>query len=181
MPRTSSNQESTRSCTVRRAAARAIRRALGLGSLSLCGCQEDSTGPTPERRAVVADVAEGSRLRRADYPINVYDAASASITDPATLRSILYLIGGKPKTFGGTGNASDAVKAYDVSANTWRPRAPYPVRVRATNGAVEINGKIYVSGGFTRRWDEQRGVWQLETLRSLYVYDPATDKVGPAA
>lgn len=77
--------------------------------------------------------------------------------------------------FGGSGVITDAVRAYDASANVWRSRAPYPVRVRSTNGAVEIDGKLYVSGGFTRRWDERRGVWRLETLRSLYVYDPAAN------
>jgi N-acetylneuraminic acid mutarotase len=147
-----------------------------LASLALTGCQEDPTGPTPEPGAPVAAVAAAERwLPRADYPTDIWEAASASITTPATLRTILYVIGGRPKEFGSAGQITSAVKAYDVSANVWQAKAPYPVRIRATNGAVEINGKIYVSGGFTRRWDEQHGVWRLQTVKSLYVYDPATN------
>jgi hypothetical protein len=151
-----------------------------LASLILGGCQEGPTvptGPDPATSvAAVAAVAAGSWTSRADYPRDIWDAASASITNPSTLRTTLYVIGGIPKLFGSAGIITSAVKAYDVSANVWRSKAPYPVRARGTNGAVEINGKIYVSGGFTRRWDEQRGVYRLEVLRSLYMYDPATDK-----
>jgi Kelch motif len=148
-----------------------------LASLVLTGCQEDPAAPTGYDPATsVAAVAVGSWISRADYPRDIWDASSASITNPSTLRTTVYVIGGIPRLFGGPGSITSGVKAYDVSANVWRSKAPYPVRVRGTNGAVEINGKIYVSGGFTRRWDEQRGVYRLDVLRSLYVYDPAADK-----
>jgi hypothetical protein len=49
------------------------------------------------------------------------------------------------------------------------------VRVRSTNGAAEPDGGIHVSGGFSRRWDESRQVWRLETLKSLYVYNPGAN------
>jgi N-acetylneuraminic acid mutarotase len=39
-----------------------------------------------------------------------------------------------------------------------------------------IDGKVYVSGGFSRRWDAAAGKWRLETLGTLYVYDPAVDR-----
>jgi hypothetical protein len=165
-----------RSCP-RRFAHRKAFLALILTGLALTGCGEDATAPTGDDPASsVAAVAAGSWVSRADYPTDIYEAASASITNPSTLRTIVYVIGGIPKLFGSPGVTTSAVKAYDVSANVWRPKAPYPVRARGANGAVEINGKIYVSGGFTRRWDEQRGVYRLEVLRSLYMYDPATDK-----
>ena len=121
-------------------------------------------------------MAVGSWISRADYPRDIWEASSASITNPSTLRTTVYVVGGIPRFLGGPGSITSGVKAYDVSANVWRSKAPYPVRVSGANGAVEINGKIYVSGGFTRRWDEQHGVYRLEVLRSLYVYDPATDK-----
>jgi N-acetylneuraminic acid mutarotase len=111
----------------------------------------------------------------ADHPRGVWDAASASVTNPSTLRTLVYVIGGRSREFGSPGATTSAVKAYDVSANRWLSRAPLPIPVRSSNGAVELDGKIYVSGGFTRRWDERRGVWRLETLRSLFVYDPASD------
>lgn len=146
-----------------------------LASLTIFGCRDDPTAPTPDGPAASVAAAAGSWIARADYPRDIWDATSASVTDPSTLRSLVYVIGGRPRMFGGSGVITDAVRAYDASSNVWRSRAPYPVRVRSTNGAVEIDGRLYVSGGFTRRWDERRGVWRLETLRSLYVYDPAAN------
>ena len=86
----------------------------------------------------------------------------------------MYVIGGYPACCG-AGRITDAVKAYDATSNTWSPKAHFPVRVESTNDAVELGGKIYVSGGFTRRWNETRQKWERETLRSLYVYTPGTN------
>lgn len=155
-----------------------MSRSLSVGALVLLvACAGDSTGPSvTDTPSAAVSATAASWLSRAGYPLDIWDAASASITNPTTLRTTLYVIGGRPKFFGSAGSVTNAVKAYDVSTNTWRAKAPYPVRVRGSNGAVEINGKIYVSGGFTRRWDEQRSVWRTEVLSSLYVYDPATDQ-----
>ena len=149
-----------------------------LWALALLGACTDSTGPgTPEAPdAATASTAAGQWISRARFPTDVWDAASASITNATTLRTTLYVIGGQHKQFGSPGLITDAVKAYDVQSNAWRTQAPYPVRVKDANGAVEINGKIYVSGGFSRIFDAQHGVYRLDVLRSLYVYDPATNR-----
>jgi N-acetylneuraminic acid mutarotase len=147
--------------------------------LSLAACQDDPIGPvtsTPGAASAAGAVAANNWTTRAAYPRLILEATSASIINPTTRRTIVYVIGGNIQRSSGPGNITDRVRAYDVHANTWRDRAPYPVRVRATNGAVEINGKIYVSGGFTRRWDEQAGVWRSQTIRSLHVYDPVTNR-----
>lgn len=145
--------------------------------LALAGCRDAPMAPVEtDARASLLAAAVGSWTSSADYPRAVWEPASASITDPSTGRSTVYVIGGTPRRFGGAGAVTDAVKAFDVSANRWRSRASYPVRVQSTNGAVELDGRIYVSGGFSRRRDERRGVWRLETLKALYVYDPTTDR-----
>jgi N-acetylneuraminic acid mutarotase len=138
-------------------------------------CASEPTGPeTAETVTPLATaVGAGSWITRAQYPVNVSDATSASISD-ASGRTTMYVIGGRPKCCG-AGQVTDAVRAYDATANTWTARARIPVRLRSTNGAAELDGRIYVSGGFSRRWDETRQVWRLETLKSLYVYNPATD------
>jgi hypothetical protein len=148
-----------------------------LAGLALAACQQDATAPEDDDApASLAAASVGSWIAGADYPRDVWHPTSAAITNPSTQRTVLYVIGGRPRRFGGAGAITDAVKAYDVSANRWQSRAPYPVRIRSTNGAVTIDGKIYVTGGFTRRFDAQRGVWRVETLKSLYVYDPAADR-----
>jgi N-acetylneuraminic acid mutarotase len=142
--------------------------------LVACGV-DDSTGPGPmDAPSAAVAAAANSWLKRADYPVNVYYAASAAITN-ASNQSTLYVIGGKPRVSTGEGSISNAVKAYNVSANTWTSKAPLPVRIRSSNGAVVVDGKIYLSGGFTRRFDEKTGFYQLETLKSLYVYNPASN------
>jgi hypothetical protein len=150
---------------------------LALAALA-CGDAGDSpTAPaSPDPQSAAAAASVGSWVARADYPRDIWRATSTAVTDPSTQRTIVYVIGGEFRSGGGgSGSMTDAVKAYDVHADVWRSKARYPVRVHSTNGAVAIDGKVYVSGGFTRRWDERRGVWRLEVLRSLYVYDPATD------
>lgn len=149
----------------------------GVALLLFSGCRgETESAMGPAAPPLQPPSALGSWLARADYPTDIWQAASVSITDPATLSTTVYVIGGMPRRGSGAGNLTDAVRAYDVKQNAWRRRAAYPVRIRGTNGAVEIEGKIYVSGGQTRRWDEQRGVWRPQWLRSLFVYDPALDR-----
>jgi N-acetylneuraminic acid mutarotase len=145
-----------------------------LSGLSVA-CANEPTAPesTEPEAAVTAAALAGSWTARSQYPINVSDVTGASVTDAAG-RTIMYVIGGQTRCCS-AGLITDAVKAYDPAANKWTPKAHYPVRIRSTNGAVELDGKIYVSGGFSRRFDEQRQVWRLETLKSLYVYTPGTD------
>ncbi len=148
--------------------------ALGLAACSPEAATAPGNGNPTAGASSSAAVAAGSWRTRAAYPMDVYEAESASITDPATLRTTVYVIGGRsdPRRYN---NVYRAVRAYDVSANTWRSRAQYPVRMTGANGAVEINGRIYVAGGVTARLDTN-GRWRTMVLRSLYVYDPSTDK-----
>jgi N-acetylneuraminic acid mutarotase len=58
----------------------------------------------------------------------------------------------------------------------WQAKSPYPLPARKTNRAVQIDGKIYVSGGESRRLDEDGGFYRVEPLSRLYVYDPKTNR-----
>ena len=138
-------------------------------------CASEPTAPeSPDAAAAVtaAVVGAGSWTARAQYPINVSDVAGASITQNG--RTTMYVIGGQTKCCS-PGLITDAVKAYDATTNKWTAKAHLPVRIVSTNGAVELDGKIYVSGGFGRRWDETRQVWRRQTLPSLYVYTPSSN------
>jgi len=134
--------------------------AAGAIALALTACQQDIAGPTSEIEAPRASLTTaGTWVVRADHAKTVYDASSASITNASTLRTLVYVIGGRSS---GDGTITPVVKAFDVSSNVWRSKANYPLPVEKTNGAVELNGKIYVSGGFTRRYDATRNAYRLE-------------------
>lgn len=149
--------------------------ALGLAACSPEAATDSGNADPVLGTSTATAVTTGSWRIRAAYPTNIYEAETASITDPATGRSTLYVIGGRGdrRHFD---NAFRAVRAYDVSANTWQSRAQLPLRLFGANGAVEINGKIYMSGGLTTSFDTVRRVWRASRLGSLYVYDPSTDK-----
>ncbi|MFL5495999.1 MAG: Kelch repeat-containing protein [Gemmatimonadales bacterium] len=142
-----------------------------------CTDSEQSTEPTAPAAAPAeaAVTANATWQPRTDYPTDLYLATSASYTNPSTLKSTLYVIGGATKPGGPAGSLTDAVRAYNVSTNAWSTKAKLPIRLRDANQVVELNGKIYVSGGFSRYWDAARGVWRLSTSKALYVYDVATN------
>jgi uncharacterized repeat protein (TIGR01451 family) len=72
--------------------------------------------------------------------------------------------GGKLYTFGGNlgGGHTDKTLAYDPTTDTWSEKAPLPGGMRAFATAVEMDGKIYVVGGWPN-------------LNTVEVYDPASD------
>ena len=152
-------------------------RHIALSTLTLAAaCDTAQTEPStlPQPAAATAS-AVGTWTARAGRNA-VWNAVRASATDPATGHSTLFVIGGQTKQLGGAGSITSAVKAFDVSTNTWRPRAPFPIPVSLADGATELGGKIYVAGGFTKRYDAQRQVYRLQDVATLYVYDPAADR-----
>jgi N-acetylneuraminic acid mutarotase len=108
-------------------------------------------------------VASNSWLVRAKTPVNRTNMAVATVTNAAG-QSVVYAIGGLTTT----NMPSEKVMAYNVATNTWTFRSPLPVRLAGSNGAGVINGKIYVSGGYS----DYGGDWPQ---RRLYMYDPATN------
>jgi N-acetylneuraminic acid mutarotase len=91
------------------------------------------------------------------------DFAIATVPNAAG-QPVVYTMGGRNLQ----GNPIRTVTAYNVATNTWTFRRGGPA-VAWTNGAAVINGKIYLSGGFSDRnaWTSLSG--------SLDMYDPATN------
>src|SRR6186997_259085 len=111
-----------------------MRRQIAVLLTGLAGaCASETMAPEPSETAtaVAAAVGAGSWVARAQYPVNVSDATSASSTD-ASGRTTMYVIGGFPKCCG-PGQVTDAVRAYDAAANTWTAKARIPVRVSSTD------------------------------------------------
>jgi hypothetical protein len=152
---------------------------LALGTLALAGCGTD----TPTQPSIASQpagtkpelaVVRNSWINRARMPgVRPYLAA-ATVTNAAG-QSIVYAIGGSNfqgciQCWGLVGPPTNTVSAYNVATNTWTSRRPLPVPLEFSNGAAVINGKIYVSGGYTRSYDNG-----LLSTRALYRYDPATN------
>jgi hypothetical protein len=153
-------------------------RIFGIILASLTACQEAPTNPALVPIDEVAEAGVGSWTARKDYPTVLHYAASASIINSTTTHTTVYVIGGtlaQDDDLDYPDLMTNAVKAYDATANTWKARAPLPITLQSSNGAVEIAGKIYVSGGYTRVKDS-RGFWQWKDSKALYVYDPAANK-----
>ncbi|HVZ39736.1 MAG TPA: kelch repeat-containing protein [Candidatus Kapabacteria bacterium] len=58
--------------------------------------------------------------------------------------------------------------AYDAAADTWSQRADLPGSTRCGAFAMNINGTVYVGGGFTGRL-------LVSEMRDMYAYDPVQD------
>jgi N-acetylneuraminic acid mutarotase len=136
------------------------------GFAFIAGCGDDTTQPNPidEQWATPAvEVAHDTWLTLANMPANRTDLAVATVTNAAG-QSVVYTIGGLTPT----AMPSAKVTAYNVATNTWTFRRPLPVPLAGSNGAGVIDGKIYVSGGYS----DYGGDFPWG---SLYMYDPATN------
>ena len=138
-------------------------------ALSLAACRETPVEPEAEARRATPSLAAaaGSWLTRANMPSDRFGVATVVVSD-AQGRTTLYAIGGRSPTSTapyGSGGFS-TVQAYNSATNTWTARAPLPHVLQYSNGAVAINGKIYVSGGATgyKNYSDK-----------LLVYDPAAN------
>jgi N-acetylneuraminic acid mutarotase len=145
--------------------------ALALSTVWVAACGDNSTEPTqpaePTPSGADLVVVSNSWITRANLPTRAYRLALATVTNAAG-QSVVYAIGGV--TDGPPGypvTLLRKVTAYNVATNTWSNRRPLPVPLSNSNGAGVINGKIYISGGFSEIGEPP--------TRALYVYDPGTN------
>jgi N-acetylneuraminic acid mutarotase len=141
-----------------------LHSALALSTLWLAACTEETTTePTeaqPPPGAPALAIVSNSWIQRTDMR-NRTGLAAATVTNAAG-QSIVYAIGGL-----GPEGRLDRVTAYNVATNTWTVRRSLPVPLAWSNGAGVINGKIYVSGGWSQSFDAP--------TKALYVYNPFTN------
>lgn len=139
---------------------------VALGSLALAACNDETTAPSAIPESPSADIqaaALNSWITRTDMLTTCSNLAVATVTNAAG-QSIVYAIGGRNPN----GVPLKTVTAYNVATNTWTFRRALPVALAWTNGAAVINGKIYVSGGFS-------DYLQYNLSNALYMYDPGTN------
>jgi uncharacterized repeat protein (TIGR01451 family) len=107
--------------------------------------------------------------------LQIYDTTIDSWSTGATLLDTLWGAGvaaydGKLYTFGGelSTGTTDRVFEYDPVTDSWTEKAPMPGGARSAVAAAELDGKIYVAGGWPN-------------LRTVEVYEPATDSWSTVA
>ena len=144
---------------------------LTVGAFGLVACGEETTQPnTAEDRPTAPQFAVTSNtwLTRRDMPLELFEQATAVVPNAAG-QSILYAIGGgQPDGLPGAPVPMGEMRAYNVATNTWTSKQDMPVARWGMNGAGVINGKIYVTGGYTKAG--YRGV-----TASLFVYNIASN------
>ena len=105
-------------------------------------------------------VAANSWTTRAPMPLSLREHTS-TVVPTAAGEQIVYVIGG----YNTEKKVVNGVYAYNPSTNTWTTKRSLPFRRRQTNGAVTINGKIYVTGG----------ALSCCVLSELIVYNPGSN------
>ena len=142
---------------------------LALSTAWVAACGDNSTEPTQSAELTPSGpglaVASNRWITRKNLPSVRRNLAVATVTNAAG-QSIVYAIGGWTDVY--PVSPLKKVTAYDVASNTWSDRRPLPVPLASSNGAGVINGKIYISGGFSETGD-------APPTRALYVYDPGTN------
>lgn len=137
---------------------------LALSSFVLAACGEETTGPSPAPASgLMAAVTSNSWITRAAMLTTRTDLAVATVPNAAG-QSIVYTIGGRNPN----GTPLKSLALYNVATNTWSFGRALPVALAWSNGAGVINGKIYISGGFS-------DYNQYLLSNALYMYDPATN------
>jgi N-acetylneuraminic acid mutarotase len=150
---------------------RLLSSLLTLGAFGLAACGEETTQPNPavdQHTVPQLAVTSNTWLTRRDMPLELFEQAVAVVPNAAG-QSILYAIGG--------GNVNSKlhaapwgkakVLAYNVATNTWSRKQDMPAGRWGMNGAGVINGKIYVTGGYTHRVSD--------VTASLFVYNIASN------
>ncbi len=135
-------------------------------SAALAACSDETTtepgAAVPSPGAPELAIASNSWITRPNMPGTRADLAAATVTNAAG-PSIVYAIGGLNQ-----GAPLKTVTAYNVASKTWTFRHALPVPLAQTNGAGVIDGKIYVSGGFSDKGLNYPG-------SALYMYDPTAN------
>ncbi len=72
----------------------------------------------------------------------------------AALEGVIYVAGG----FGGDGEASNVVEAYDTRTDRWSVSVQLPAALHHT-GMVSIGARLYVVGGYLSDGTSSAGVW----------------------
>ena len=137
-------------------------------AIAALGCGEDGGSPTGPGTAPTsipiseAGVQANTWTTRANMQTDRWFVATATFPDQVGGAS-LYVIGG----WNERGAPLGKVQVYDPARNTWTTKAPLPHNVAGlgNNGAVVINGLVYVPGGMRNAY----------SLNYLQVYNPVTN------
>jgi N-acetylneuraminic acid mutarotase len=141
---------------------------LTLSALGLAACGEETTQPSTAEDQPTPQLAVASNtwLTRRAMPLDLLSQAAAVIPNAAG-QSILYAMGGR-KTDTWNLVPVGEVRAYNVATNTWTSKPDMPAPRYGMNGAGVIDGKIYVTGGFTSKHQPSASVFVYNTASNTW-------------
>ena len=137
-----------------------------LAAVAVAGKVYAIGGATDERLcdAVEAyDPLSGLWSRAASLPM-ARSSHTAAVVDGK-----IYVVGGEISDDEGEAVSTDRVDMYDPAANSWQQMAAMPT-ARDSHAAAVVDGKIYVTGGYSEFGDASGGC--SDALES---YDPVTN------
>ncbi|MCL1816790.1 MAG: S8 family serine peptidase, partial [Clostridiales bacterium] len=129
------------------------------GKIYAIGGETASNGTSTNK---VEEYAPGatSWVAKANLPSYYAHSVAAAAYDGK-----IYIFGGKGGSTGTATSVLNYVREYNPSNNTWENKTNMPT-ARYGASAVEINGKIYVAGGFNSSG---------AAVKTMEVYDPVAD------
>ena len=134
---------------------------LGIGAVAmpLASC-DDTQQPLSPRDTQASELSAAALVNTwaTKAPMTLARAQAKS----TSFNNFIFVIGGRTSN----GAPRTNVDAYNLTNNTWAPRAPLPAARTALNGATTINGLIYVTGGFNS---------SFQLTKTLYVYNTANN------
>lgn len=139
---------------------------LTVGTFGLVACGEETTQPNtgvdqPTGPELAVSSGTWTRMRQI-WPPRARMAAG-------TLNNIVYVAGGDLSTVGITAR----VDAYNVATNTWAQVKSLPTRLLWPYGVSALNGRLYVTGGYTANAETGS---PANPNRALFEYTPATNR-----
>jgi N-acetylneuraminic acid mutarotase len=134
---------------------------VGLFLINACG-SEIPAGPQQDGPSLT--MLANTWRTRAPMPVGLLDHSAAVVPNAAGVQ-ILYVMGGV-RTVGAVQDRVKNVYAYNPVTNTWTEKAPMPAARGRMNGAVVINGKIHVTGGYSTAG---------RPTNTHFVYNPVTN------
>jgi N-acetylneuraminic acid mutarotase len=154
---------------------------LGLAAFGLGGCGEGATPSEPltvaasSASALSLTAASNTWTTKAPLPGFPRKGLAAGVVNNTAGQPILYVFGGHFQNF-----THRTIQAYDLAADSWSATGSF-LEVDFSNGAGNIRGTLYLSGGYVPRAEDNFIRTRASIVAATYAYSPAANTVTRVA